>query len=106
MHVRSKLHEKISIEHLSSGLQQAGETLTEKIYKGTLATGNTYIRIFTTGKSEAAKKAFRNQSRETISEVMYDVGYSDVEEGVREVFENYGYVTVRIQKRYNKEATV
>ncbi len=56
-------------------------------------------------KVESAKKAFEN-SRKTISEVMYEVGYSD-NKAFREVFRRFtGMSPVEYKLRYNKEAVV
>ncbi len=51
------------------------------------------------------QKAFEN-SRKTISEVMYEVGYSD-NKAFREVFRRFtGMSPVEYKQRYNKEAVV
>jgi YesN/AraC family two-component response regulator len=56
-------------------------------------------------KIESAKKAFEN-SRKTINEVMYEVGYSDVK-AFREVFRKItGMTPLDYRAKYNKEAAL
>ena len=66
------------------------------------ATGNTPVEYAQRVKIEKAKKAFEN-SRKTINEVMYEVGYSDVK-AFREVFRKItGMSPLAYKERYNKE---
>jgi AraC-like DNA-binding protein len=54
---------------------------------------------------EAAKKAFES-TRKTISEVMYEVGYSDAK-AFRELFRKItGISPLEYRARYNKELAV
>ena len=56
-------------------------------------------------KIESAKKTFEN-SRKTINEVMYEVGYADVK-AFREVFRKItGMSPIEYRNKYNKEAVV
>jgi len=56
-------------------------------------------------KMEAAKKAFES-TRKTISEVMYEVGYSDAK-AFRELFRKItGISPLEYRARYNKELAV
>ena len=69
------------------------------------ATGNTPVEYLQRVKVESAKKSFET-SRKTISEVMYEVGYSD-NKAFREVFRKItGLSPIEYKKKYNKEASV
>jgi transcriptional regulator GlxA family with amidase domain len=101
-YIESKLHEKISIEHLSSKFAVGRRNFDRRFIK---ATGNTPVEYSQRVKIEAAKKAFEI-SRKTINEVMYDVGYSDVK-AFREVFRKItGMSPLEYRIKYNKEANV
>ncbi len=66
------------------------------------ATGNTPLEYSQRVKIEAAKKSFES-SRKTITEVMYEVGYSDVK-AFREVFRKItGISPIEYKNRYNRE---
>jgi transcriptional regulator GlxA family with amidase domain len=92
--IESHAHEKITIEELSSRFSVGRRTFDRRFIK---ATGSTPI--------ESAKKAFENSSK-TISEVMYDVGYTDVK-AFREAFRKItGMSPIEYKARYNKEALV
>jgi len=101
-HIESNLHEKISVEHLSSRLAVGRRNFDRRFIK---ATGNTPVEYSHRVKIEAAKKAFET-SRKTINEVMYEVGYSDVK-AFREVFRKItGMSPLEYRSKYNKEAVV
>lgn len=100
--IESKLHEKISVEHLSSRFFVSRRNFDRRFIK---ATGNTPIEYFQRVKIESAKKAFET-TRKTINEVMYEVGYSDVK-AFREVFRKItGMSPLEYRGKYNKEAVV
>lgn len=99
-YIESNLQEKISIEHLSSQFAVGRRNFDRRFIK---ATGNTPIEYSQRVKIESAKKAFEN-TRKTINEVMYDVGYSDVK-AFREVFRKItGMSPLEYRSKYNKEA--
>lgn len=101
-YIESQLGEKISIEHLASKFAIGRRNFDRRFIK---ATGNTPVEYLQRVKIEAAKKAFEN-SRKTINEVMYEVGYSDVK-AFREVFRKItGISPLEYRSRYNKEAVV
>jgi transcriptional regulator GlxA family with amidase domain len=101
-YIETKLHEKISMEHLSSRFAVGRRNFDRRFIK---ATGNTPLEYAQRVKIEAAKKAFET-SRKTINEVMYDVGYLDVK-AFREVFRKItGISPLEYRKKYNKGATV
>jgi transcriptional regulator GlxA family with amidase domain len=78
-YIESKLHEKISVDHLSSIFSAGRRNFDRRFIK---ATGNTPVEYAQRVKIESAKKAFET-SRKNINEVMYEVGYSDVRPFVR-----------------------
>jgi transcriptional regulator GlxA family with amidase domain len=99
-YIEKNLHEKISVEHLSSVFSVGRRNFDRRFIK---ATGNTPVEYSQRVKIESAKKAFET-SRKTINEVMYDVGYSDVK-AFREVFRRItGMSPLEYRSRYNKEA--
>ena len=101
-YIESKLHEKISVEHLSSRFSVGRRNFDRRFIK---ATGNTPVEYSQRVKIESAKKAFET-SRKTVSEVMYDVGYSDVK-AFREVFRKLtGMSPLEYRNKYNKETVV
>ncbi len=100
--IENKLHEKISVEHLSSRFSVSRRNFDRRFIK---ATGNTPFEYSQRVKIESAKKAFEN-SRKTINEVMYEVGYSD-EKAFREAFRKItGISPLEYRNRYNKDAVV
>jgi len=100
IYIETNLHEKISIEDLSSRLAVGRRNFDRRFIK---ATGNTPVEYAQRVKIEAAKKAFET-SRKNINEVMYEVGYSDVK-AFREVFRKItGMSPLEYKSRYNKEA--
>ena len=101
-YIETNLHEKISVEHLSSKFSVGRRNFDRRFIK---ATGNTPLEYSQRVKIESAKKAFET-SRKTINEVMYEVGYSDVK-AFREVFRKItGMSPLEYKGRYNKEAVV
>jgi transcriptional regulator GlxA family with amidase domain len=101
-YIERNLHEKISVEQLSSKFAVGRRNFDRRFIK---ATGNTPVEYSQRVKIESAKKAFEN-SRKTISEVMYEVGYSDVK-AFREVFRKItGMSPLEYKGKYNKEITV
>ncbi|QHT66367.1 helix-turn-helix domain-containing protein [Rhodocytophaga rosea] len=99
-YIESNLHEKISVEELSSRFAVGRRNFDRRFIK---ATGNTPVEYLQRVKMEAAKKAFET-TRKTINEVMYEVGYSDVK-AFREVFRKItGMSPLEYRGKYNKEA--
>jgi transcriptional regulator GlxA family with amidase domain len=99
-YIESRLHEKISVEDLSSQFLIGRRNFDRRFIK---ATGNTPVEYVQRVKIEAAKKSFET-SRKTINEVMYDVGYADVK-AFREVFRKFtGMSPLEYRNKYNKEA--
>ena len=98
--MEKNMGDKINVEKLSSKFSIDRRNFDRRFIK---ATGNTPIEYTQRVKVESAKKALEN-SRKTISEIMYEVGYSDVK-AFREVFRRItGMSPVEYKGRYNKEA--
>jgi len=98
-YIEKNVHEKISVAHLSTKFAVGRRTFDRRFIK---ATGNTPVEYAQRVKVESAKKALEN-SRKTINEVMYEVGYSDVK-AFREVFRRItGLSPLEYKGRYNKE---
>lgn len=101
-YIENNLHEKVSVEHLSSRFAVGRRHFDRRFIK---ATGNTPLEYVQRVKIESAKRAFET-SRKTINEIMYDVGYSDVK-AFREVFRKItGMSPLEYKSRYNKESIV
>lgn len=98
--IESRLQEKMTIEELSTKFSVGRRNFDRRFIK---ATGNTPIEYSQRVKVESAKKAFEN-SRKTINEVMYEVGYSDIK-AFREVFRKItGMSPIEYKGKYNKDA--
>ncbi|MBT0810463.1 helix-turn-helix domain-containing protein [Litoribacter ruber] len=82
--VEKNFTEKIQVDDLSSKFNLVRRTL-ERRFKH--ATGNTLLEYVQRVRVEAAKRNLE-KSRKSISEIMYDVGYSD-NKAFREVFKKY-----------------
>jgi transcriptional regulator GlxA family with amidase domain len=101
-YIESNTDEKISVEYLSSRFAVGRRNFDRRFIK---ATGNTPAEYSQRVKVEMAKKAFEN-SRKTINEVMYEVGYSDVK-AFREVFRKItGMSPLEYKGKYNKDTVV
>ncbi|HET6768507.1 MAG TPA: helix-turn-helix domain-containing protein [Chitinophagaceae bacterium] len=102
VYIENHIDEKISIEHLSSTFAFGRRNFDRRFIK---ATGNTPLEYSQRVKIESAKKLFET-TRKTVSEVMYEVGYSDVK-AFREVFRKItGMSPIEYRNKYNKEAAV
>lgn len=99
-YIEDNLHEKISIGQLSSKFAVGRRNFDRRFIR---ATGNTPVEYMQRVKVEAAKKALET-TRQTINEVMYEAGYSDVK-AFREVFRRItGLSPLEYRSKYNKEA--
>lgn len=89
---------KISIEELSSNLGISRRTFDRRFIKATGITPLDYVQRV---KMEVAKKLFEN-SRKSVNEVMYEVGYNDTK-AFREVFSRVtGMSPIDYKSKYNK----
>jgi len=101
-YIESNIAEKISVEELA--IKHAiGRRHFERRFKK--ATNNTPAEYIQRVRIEAAKKQFEN-TRKNVSEVMYDVGYTDTK-AFRTTFKKItGISPIEYRNKYNKEATV
>lgn len=100
--IEKNVTERISVEHLALKFA-IGKRHFERRFKK--ATNNTPVEYIQRVKIEAAKKSFENSTK-NVSEVMYDVGYSDVK-AFRTVFKKItGLSPIEYRNRYNKEAAL
>jgi transcriptional regulator GlxA family with amidase domain len=97
--IENNFQGKITIDELSSQVALGRRSLERRFKE---ATNNTVAEYVQRVKVEAAKKSFET-SRKSITEVMYDVGYSDTK-AFRGAFKKItGMTPVDYRKRYNKE---
>jgi len=98
--IESNFQDKLSVEQLAD-LFALGRRSLERRFKK--ATNNTVVEYIQRVKIEAAKKSFET-TRKNVSEVMYDVGYTDTK-AFRTTFKKIaGLSPVEYRNRYNKEA--
>jgi transcriptional regulator GlxA family with amidase domain len=101
-YIEMNLREKISMEDLSAKFAVGRRHFDRRFIR---ATGNTPLEYSQRVKIESAKKAFET-TRKNVSEVMYEVGYSDTK-AFREVFRKItGMSPLEYRDKYNKEAMV
>ncbi len=95
--IENNVSTRISVEQLASQFAIGRRNFDRRFIK---ATGNTPVEYMQRVKIESAKKAFEN-SRKTINEVMYEVGYSDTK-AFREVFRKItGISPLEYKARYH-----
>ncbi len=95
--IEDHFQEKISMEQLALRLGVGRRNFDRRFIK---ATGLTPLDYLQRVKVEAAKKHFEN-SRKSVSEVMYDVGYNDTK-AFREVFSRVtGTTPIDYKEKYN-----
>ncbi|MBB2144311.1 helix-turn-helix domain-containing protein [Pedobacter sp. LMG 31464] len=94
--------DKITVDQLA-GMLALGRRSFERRFKK--ATNNTVIEYLQRVKIEAAKRSFES-SRKNITEVMYDVGYTDTK-AFRDVFKKItGLTPIDYRNKYHKKAAV
>lgn len=98
-YLESNLQEKVSVDDLCARFAVSRRNFDRRFIK---ATGNTPLEYSQRVRIEIAKKSFET-TRKTISEVMYEVGYSD-DKAFREVFRKFtGMSPIDYKRKYNKE---
>ncbi len=98
--IESHFQDKITVDQLASMLALSRRNLERRFKK---ATANSVIEYMQRVKMEAAKKSMET-SRKNISEIMYDVGYSDTK-AFRTVFKKTtGLSPIEYRNKYNKES--
>lgn len=101
-HIESNADKKISVKQLSSQFAVSRRQFDRRFIE---ATGNTPFEYIQRVKVEAAKKLLE-AGRKTVTEAMYEVGYSDAS-AFRRVFKEVTSLSpVEYRNRYNKEAVV
>ena len=99
-YIEHNIGERISVEELSSKFAIGRRNFDRRFIK---ATGNTPVEYAQRVKIESAKKALES-TRNTVNEVMYEVGYSDIK-AFRELFRKItGLTPQEYKNKYNKEA--
>lgn len=99
-YIESHYQEEIRVDKLADELAMSRRTLERRFKK---ATRNTVTEYKQRVKVEAAKRALET-SRKNVSEVMYDVGYSDTK-SFRNLFSRItGLTPVEYRDKYNKRA--
>lgn len=99
-YIEDNMSEKITVEQLSAKFAVGRRNFDRRFIK---ATGNTPVEYAQRVKIESAKKYLEN-SRKTINEVMYEVGYADVK-AFREVFKKItGISPLEYRGKYSKQA--
>lgn len=97
-YIEKNLHEKISVENLSTKFAVGRRNFDRRFIK---ATGNTPVEYAQRVRIESAKKAFET-TRKNVNEVMYEVGYSDVK-AFRDIFRRItGLTPLDYRSKYNR----
>jgi transcriptional regulator GlxA family with amidase domain len=97
--IETNFHERITIDELSDRFALSRRSLERRFKR---ATNNTVAEYIQRVKIEAAKKSFET-SRKNISEVMFEVGYSDTK-AFRGTFKKItGMTPIDYRNKYNKE---
>lgn len=101
-YIEHNIDEKISVKQLASKYAVSRRQFDRRFIQ---ATGNTPFEYIQRVKVEAAKKLLE-AGRRTVTETMYEVGYSDAS-AFRRVFKDITALSpVEYRNRYNKEAVV
>jgi transcriptional regulator GlxA family with amidase domain len=96
--IEDNIQEKITVDELAT-LTALGRRSLERRFKK--ATNNSIVEYIQRVKIEAAKRSFES-SRKNITEVMYDVGYTDTK-AFRDVFKKItGLTPIEYRNKYNK----
>lgn len=97
-YLEENYQDKISIQDLSDNLHVGRRNFDRRFIK---ATGMTPLEYLQRVKIEAAKKSLEN-TRKTVNEIMYDVGYNDTK-AFRSVFSRItGISPIDYKSKYNK----
>jgi transcriptional regulator GlxA family with amidase domain len=99
-YIEKQVRERISIDELAT-IAATGRRTFERRFKQ--ATNNAVLQYIQRIKIEAAKRQFEN-SRKNVSEVMYEVGYTDTK-AFRDLFKKItGLTPIEYRNKYNKMA--
>jgi transcriptional regulator GlxA family with amidase domain len=98
-YIEENYQEKLTVDELAEMVALSRRSFERRFKQ---ATGNTVIEYLQRVKIEAAKRSFES-TRKNISEVMFDVGYSDTK-AFRNVFRKItGLTPVEYRNKYNKD---
>ncbi len=97
-YVENNIHEKISIDELAK-ISAIGRRTFERRFKE--ATNHTVLEYIQRLKIESAKRQFEN-NRKNVSDVMYEVGYTDTK-AFRDLFKKLtGLTPIEYRNKYSK----
>jgi transcriptional regulator GlxA family with amidase domain len=100
-YIEQNFTEKFTVDQLADRVAVGRRSFERRFHK---ATNNTVIEYVQRVKIEAAKRSFE-MSRKNISEVMFDVGYTDTK-AFRMIFKKItGLTPVEYRNKYNKIST-
>ncbi len=100
--IETNYADKISVDMLADKFAVGRRSFERRFKK---ATNNTVVEYIQRVKIEAAKRSFES-SRKNISEVMFDVGYTDTK-AFRTVFKKItGLTPIEYRNKYNKQVLV
>ena len=95
-------HDKITVDVLADKFAVGRRSFERRFKK---ATNNTVVEYMQRVKIEAAKRSFET-SRKNISEVMFDVGYTDTK-AFRTIFKKItGLTPIEYRNKYNKQVVL
>lgn len=98
--IEANFQERITVDQLAGQLAIGRRSFERRFKK---ATNNTVVEYIQRVKMEAAKRSFEG-SRKNISEVMFDVGYTDTK-AFRTIFKKVtGLTPIEYRNKYNKQA--
>ncbi len=101
-YIEANFQDKITIDELADKFGLGRRSFERRFKK---ATNNTVIEYIQRIKVEAAKRSFET-SRKNISEVMYNVGYTDTK-AFRDVFKKItGLTPIEYRNKYNKQSVL
>ena len=101
-YIEKNLQDKMTIDELANEFGIGRRSFERRFKK---ATNNTVIEYIQRIKVEAAKRSFET-SRKNISEVMYDVGYTDTK-AFRDLFKKVtGLTPIEYRNKYNKQVVL
>ncbi len=99
-YIEGNYGERMTVDGLAQRVAMSRRSFERRFKQ---ATGNTVVEYLQRVKIEAAKRSFES-SRKNISEVMYDVGYSD-SKAFRNVFKKLtGLTPIEYRNKYNRDA--
>lgn len=102
LYMETHLGDKISFDQLAANYHINRRSFDRRFIK---ATGNTPLEYLQRVRIEAAKKSLET-SQQSINEILYEVGYTDIK-SFREVFRKItGLSPLEYRARYNKTAPV